>query len=97
MKNSPYKKLYIIAYILLTIFVVSFFVGFTTFLIKIINYKYATAIICSLIVNLILFRDFAKLSALIVVEFSNIEATDDIPDSKVIRIKDYLKKKGRIK
>lgn len=43
-----------------------------------------------------MFKDLARLSAIIVIQFSDVEYSDDIPDSKVIRIKDYLKKKGRI-
>lgn len=95
--NNSYKKLYIIAIILLIIFLLSFFIGFTLFAIKILDYKLSTAIIFSAIVNLIMFKDLAKLSALIAVQFTDIDLTEDMPDNKVIKIKDYLKKKGRIK
>lgn len=98
MKNSnSYKKLYIISTILLIIFLLSFFIGFALFAIKILDYNLSTAIICSLVVNIIIFKDFAKLSVLIVIHFMDIDLTEDILDNKVIKIKDYLRKKGRIK
>ena len=96
MADNKYKKLYLKAYILLTVFVLTFFCGFSLFAIKITLYTPLTAIVCSAIVSIILFRDFAKLSALIVVQFADIDFTEDIPDNKIIRIKDYLKKKGRL-
>lgn len=94
--NDLYSKLYLQIITLLIIFVAIFTVGFSLFAIHILKYKVLTAVLCAVLVNIIMFKDLAKLSAIIVIQFSDIEYSDDIPDGKVIRIKDYLKKKGRI-
>lgn len=94
--NDLYNKLYLQIIVLLIIFVALFTVGFVLFLIHVLNYNILTVVICSILVNAIMFKDFAKLSAIIVVQFSDIAYSDDIPENKVIRIKDYLKKKGRV-
>lgn len=73
-----------------------FTVGFSLFAIHILKYKVLTAVLCAVVVNVIMLKDLAKLSAIIAIQFSDVEYSDDIPDGKVIRIKDYLKKKGRI-
>ena len=94
--NDLYSKLYLQIITLLIIFVAIFTVGLSLFAIHILKYKVLTAVLCAVLVNIIMFKDLAKLSAIIVIQFSDIEYSDDIPDGKVIRIKDYLKKKGRI-
>ncbi len=97
MNNSDsYNKLYLQIIVLLTILVAFFTVGFTLFEIYILKQEILTSIFCSVLVNAVIFKDLAKLSAIIVIQFSDVEYSDDIPDGKVIRIKDYLKKKGRI-
>lgn len=94
--NDSYKELYIHIIMLLVVFIVLFGAGFALFLIHVLKYNILTAVLCSTLVNAVMFKDFAKLSAIIVIQFSDVEYSDDIPDGKVIRIKDYLKKKGRI-
>lgn len=94
--NDLYKELHRHIIVLLIIFVALFTVSFSLFAIHILKYKVLTAALCAVLVNIIMFKDLAKLSAIIVIQFSDIEYSDDIPDGKVIRIKDYLKKKGRI-
>lgn len=94
--NDLYKELHRHIIVLLIIFVALFTVSFSLFAIHILKYKVLTAVLCAVLVNIIMFKDLAKLSAIIIIQFSDIEYSDDIPDGKVIRIKDYLKKKGRI-
>ena len=94
--NASYSKLYFQIIVLLIMLVTIFTVGFSLFAIHILKYKVLTAVLCAVVVNVIMLKDLAKLSAIIVIQFSDIEYSDDIPDGKVIRIKDYLKKKGRI-
>lgn len=94
--NDSYSKLHRHIILLLIIFVALFTVGFSLFAIHILKYTVLTAVLCAVLVNIIMFKDLAKLSAIIVIQFSDVEYSDDIPDCKVIRIKDYLKKKGRI-
>jgi len=91
-----YNKLYSQIIALLTILVALFTVGFALFEVYILKQEILTSVLCSVIVNAIMFKDLAKLSAIIVIQFSDVEYSDDIPDGKIIRIKDYLKKKGRI-
>jgi len=97
MNNSDsYNKLYLQIIVLLTILVALFTVGFALFEVYILKQGILTSILCSVLVNAVMFKDLAKLSAIIVIQFSDVEYSDDIPDGKIIRIKDYLKKKGRI-
>lgn len=77
-------------------FLALFGVGFALFVYHILKYNILTSVLCSIIVNAVMFKDFAKLSAIIVIQFSDVEYSNDIPNGKVIRIKDYLRKKGRI-
>lgn len=94
--NDLYKKLYLQIIILLIMFTALFMVGFTLFAIKILKNSVLTSVLCSVIVNAVMFKDLAKLCTIIIVQFSDVDYSDDIPNGKVIRIKDYLKKKGRI-
>lgn len=94
--DNSYNTLYSQIIALLTILVALFTVGFALFEIYILKQEILTSVLCSVLVNAVMFKDLAKLSAIIVIQFSDVKYSDDIPDGKVIRIKDYLKKKGRI-
>lgn len=94
--NNLYKKLYFQIIVLLIIFLALLGVGFALFVHYVLNYNILTCVLCSIITTAVIFKDLAKLSAIIVIQFSDVEYSEDIPDGKVIRIKDYLKKKGRI-
>ncbi len=94
--NDSYNKLYSQIIVLLTILVSLFTVGFALFEVYILKQEILISVLCSVMVNVVMFKDLAKLSAIIFIQFSDVEYSDDITDCKVIRIKDYLKKKGRI-
>jgi len=94
--NASYNKLYLHIIVLLMIFLALFGGGFALFAHYVMKYGILTSVLCSVFVTAVAFKDLAKLSAIIVIQFSDVEYSDDIPDNKVIRIKDYLKKKGRV-
>ena len=91
--NDLYSKLYLQIITLLIILVALFTVGFSLFAIHILKYKVLMSVLCAVVVNVIMLKYLAKLSAIIAIQFSDVEYSDDIPDGKVIRIKDYLRKK----
>ncbi len=81
---------------LLVILIVLVGGGFSLFLIHKLNYTIWTSVLCAGITTAVILKDLARVSAIIVIRFSDVEYSDDIPEGKVIKIKDYLRKKGRI-